>query len=65
MPTPMPTTKKPISAMSYQEIRHEIVEANYQVEAAITHSDHAHQRRWEARLERLLVQRRKIEDGED
>jgi hypothetical protein len=61
----MPTTRKPIATMSYQEIQHEIEAANYQIEAAITHSDYAHEKRWSARLERLLTARRRLEEPED
>jgi hypothetical protein len=63
----MPTTTntKPISSMSYQEIEHELVVARYQIDAAFTHSDAKHEKRWEARLDRLLARRRQLEGDEE
>jgi hypothetical protein len=65
MPTAKNPTTKPISSMSYQEIEHELAIAQYQVDAAFTHSDAKHEKHWDARIERLLARRRQLEAPEE
>ncbi len=48
---------KPINKLTNAEIEHEIVIAQYQVDAAFVHADNAHEHRWQRRLDALLDRR--------